>query len=652
MLYWQACRKLYSSDHFPQIINILTDHQQFRERYENWIIDKANWEGFKNLIDLKHILNLTDPDEINKEISNSILHSAKINIPRIKPQHRKKRVPWWNHECNTTIKNKNKLFSTYKRHPTNENLVKFKKARTTARRTINECKKKCWQDFISRINSKTAVTIVWNQIRKILNKKNDNTITGITDSDGKLQYESKDIAEVMAEHYYKISIIHKHLITHTTRSNADFDSQNNEEYNQDITQHELNNVIKEQKRSAAGPDYIHSEMLKNLTEENTRCILYMFNQIWKLHKIPKKWNEATIVPILKSDKDKYEANSYRPISLTCALCKLLEKIIARRMMWTIENKYLLDKHQSGFRKGRSTIDNILRLQQEILDGFTMRQYTVCVFFDIEKAFDHISKESIINTLYEMGFRGNLAKFVIAFLQNRKFKVRVGNALSTERNQISGVPQGSVLSPLLFILALSDLQHLIKYPVNYSIFADDLAIYIRGNNITEIEEKLQKIITELEKWGITKNIHFSTEKTCVINFTKKTPEREIKLKLNNTFIVNKNRTKFLGLIFDNKLSWKPHIENIKLRCTKALNLLKMLHGKSWGSDRSMLLRLYGTNVRSIMDYGSIAYVSASESTLRKLNVIQNNALRICSGAFCTSPVISLHAETNITSLTHR
>ncbi len=646
---WKISDQLFNSDHHPQLIYIRNNRKLRGPRYPNWNIKKADWQKFRSSLSFQNVFNPTDQvEEMNKNFTNTIIHAANSSIPKTRREVTRNPVPWWNQNCEVAIKNKNIALNNFKKHPTFENGKLFKIARAVARRTIIFSKRSSWRTFVSSINTRICSTTIWNQIRKISNKNSFTPITALTNVEGNLETEIGNIAETMADYFYTVT---KEDVT--LASCSSFPEDNEEIYNQPIQMHELRTSIMSMRSSSAGPDQIHIDMIKNLTDNQLKYLLTLYNTIWSTHVIPALWLEAHIIPILKTNKDITEPSSYRPISLTSVLCKILEKILTKRLNWYLEKNECLDPQQNGFRQKRCTIDNLVRLQQEIQDGFTLNQSTLCVFFDLEKAFDRISRAAILDTLQKWKFRGNLPRFIQSFLSNRTFRVRIADQLSTVRLQETGTPQGSVLSPLLFIIALTDIQEVIKKPVQYSLFADDLVIYIRGPTMTTLEEKIQATLHSLTNWSQAKKLKFSSTKTNVINFTKKKRDmRPVILHLAGTKLPTTTEVRFLGLIFDQKLTWRTHIHHLKARCSKALNILKKLYSTSWGSDRLTMLKIYNTMVRSLLDYGSIIYTSASTATLRKLNCIQNTALRLSTGAFRTSPILSLQTESNTLSLDQR
>lgn len=208
---------------------------------------------------------------------------------------------------------------------------------------------------------------------------------------------------------------------------------------------------------------------------------------------------------------------------------------------------------------------------------------------------------------------------------------------------NGTPQGSTISPLLFLLMINDISVKNK-DVALSLFADDSALYKAGNNLDTLIKDIQTSLDEVSKWCERWGFKISVDKSCGIVFTNKTKIKIINpLTLTGSILKMENKVKFLGLIFDKKLNWSEHIDYIIERCNKRLNLMRMLAGSQYGASKRCLLTIYKALIRSVIDYGAIAYDSASRQAKKKLDVLQAKALRISAGAMKATSLCALQNE---------
>ena len=204
--------------------------------------------------------------------------------------------------------------------------------------------------------------------------------------------------------------------------------------------------------------------LKNLHTNALNYLTELFNEIFKSSEFPSKWKTAIVIPILKPKSDQFNPQSYRPISLTSVLGKTFEKIINKRLTWYLESNNIITKYQYGFRKSRSTEHAILDLHSEIKHAFASKSCLHSIFFDLEKAYDRVWRYHICQMLFKYGLRGHLPYILQSFLKNRSLTVRLGGHLSTQRNIENGVPQGSVLSVSLFLIAINEISSQVHFPI--------------------------------------------------------------------------------------------------------------------------------------------------------------------------------------------
>ena len=301
-------------------------------------------------------------------------------------------------------------------------------------------------------------------------------------------------------------------------------------------------------------------------------------------------------------------------------------------MWYLERNKIIENTQSGFRQNRSTTDNLAKLENGINITIDNKKHTIVVFFYLQKAYGIAWRYGVIKKLNSWGVGGNLLMYIKNFLTDRKITVRVGNTYSDTVESAEGIPQGSVLSCTLFMVAIDGIGKELPPGVSSVLYVDDYAIYTSGSMPHMIERRLQVALNGLQRWCNRIGFKFSLSKTVAMHICKKQnyPKLAHNLDLYNRNIKCVDEKKFLGMTIDNRLSWSKHITNVKISCQKKLDILKHLSYKDWGADRKSLLRLYIMLIKPKIDYGCEAYSSACNSTLEKLDPIQNAAIRLGLG----------------------
>ena len=671
-LEWQALNELYGSDHFPLIISINTQSTFQELNHNRWKYHKANWTTYQNIISknidelynqLDNVSNIDkiDINQITNKFTEILLNAANKAIPKTKGKTQKYHTPWWNSECEEVIKNYKKALNKFKKNNTEENKIEFKRLKAIAKRTVKNSKSKSWIEYINTINNQTTTKEVWRKIKSIEGKNKNTHITAIQDQ-GKTILNPREIANTLAETFAKNSSdenLDHDFREYKVKKEEELDNtpvtNNNIQLNAPITIEELMTALFSSKNSSPGPDGIANCLLKNLPTKGINCLLKLFNLIWNNNLFPKMWNQAIIVPIMKPNKDKYNKENYRPIALTSCLCKTIEKIVNKRLRWYLDANKILTKFQSGFRQSCSTNDCLVTLETKICDALNRNNHVLATCLDLEKAYELIWKKRALSILNKHGIDGNAYYFVQNFLSERLIQVRVNNTLSDLVKLENGVPQGSVISVTIFLLCINDIHKAITPPVHFTMFADDVTIYLEGKNIESSSKIMQNTLNNLEKFANTNGFKFSPTKTQTILFeNRKTKNRDEKIKLyiSNRKIELVDNVKILGLIFDSQLTWKTHVKQLKDQCLNRINILKVLSAKSWGTNQKIITNTYKALIQTKIDYGSVAYGSANKSTLDTLNPVLNTAMRIASHAYRTSPSTSLLVETKTHPLSIR
>lgn len=657
---------LNGSDHFPILIEynnyVNTDSCPNKKKF---IFDKAKWDTYQQNLNFtafdQNIIKNPELsiDQIVEHFNSRLVEAAETAIPRTSEKLKKnqKRLHWWTAELTDITIRKKRSFKKYRRTRNDDDKKEYYELQEIQKEKMVEAKKKSWQEFVKSINSFTNAHEVWEKIGKIKGSNRKSKITAIKVNNN-LITDPKIICEKFAEHFHKISsdnaldaesLHNKNLIE---RKTLNLRSQiNDEHFNLPFASDEIKEILNDLTGTSEGEDGIHNYMLKYLNNTGTDILLKIINKIWTEQTFPAQWQSAKIIPIPKPEKDKTLMTNYRGISLISCTAKIMERLVNKRLTYFLETNSLISNNQSGFRRYRSTADNLVTLEHHIKEGFCRKQDTLAVFFDMEKAYDTTWRRVIIDELIERGIEGNMLNYLNNFLTNRKIKIVHKNFTSNPKTLENGIPQGSVLSCALFNIAIDTILTNIDKPVQALLYADDLVIFAT-NRDTElsrnlIQNAINTLVPIIKKIGIK----FSKAKTKAVLFTRKQKKNiyEPDISIENEKIEFVQKYKFLGMQLDKKLNFHEHIDYIKNKTRNSMNILKYLSHSNYGSDREMMLRIHQALIVSQMDYCGFLYENTDKTSLKKLDTTHRTGLRLATGAFVSSPAESLHAEAGVAPL---
>ncbi len=336
--------------------------------------------------------------------------------------------------------------------------------------------------------------------------------------------------------------------------------------------------------------------------------------------------------IHKNNKPKDNFGSYRPISLISCISKLLEKIINNRLVHWTEQNNILPNCQSGFRKNKSCQDHIARFNQYITEGFNNKQYTGCVLFDLEKAFDKASHQGILHKLQKFHLPTSLFNWIQDFLTDRPYLTSWNSINSNTYTTKTGVPQGSCISATLFNIFFSDISLHIPEHIFRALYADDLGILFRSSNLKEITRNLQTAINAISsfchKWGFSINKTKTTYTTFCSAGKRKNYERTYKLDLHvdNSPIPLEPFPTFLGIKLDPKLTYVAHLEHISSKIVARTRLIRKVKNLNLKNQTALCTTIFKSQIQSIIDYAFIPLISSTQKISVKVQTLQNRALR--------------------------
>ncbi len=412
--------------------------------------------------------------------------------------------------------------------------------------------------------------------------------------------------------------------------------------------------IKKLKNTSPGQDTITNGMLKNGTEKLVMCLTKLFNISLCTGYLPASWKSSEILMFPKPDKIHTIPENYRPISLTSVICKLMERLIQDKINRYMSKHKKWNNTQSGFTTGRSTLEHLYRLNNCVENGFRYGKCTLAVMLDVEKAFDKLWLDGIKFKMLAYGIHRSMIKWISGFLTNRKGQVSINGVHSNPFTPMAGVPQGSVLGPLLFKLYVNDIPPGNTLNTSNSQFADDMGYWTCARSVKVCNQRLRRNLFLIEKYCALFRIKINPKKTQVILFSRKRSYKEgdVSLTYNNQKLEVVKEAKFLGITFDNRLNWNKHTEITLSRANKRLNALKILGCKKYGAGKKALLTLYQGSIRPLFEYGFPILKGLHPSKIQKFQVIQNKAIRIAMGVPGYYSTKYIHEYTKIQFLKDR
>lgn len=420
-----------------------------------------------------------------------------------------------------------------------------------------------------------------------------------------------------------------------------------------VTIEELSGALaKCRNRSAPGPDGITYEVLKKVPTQVLSDLATLYTACISHGYFPKQWKEAYGIMLTKPNKDSKRVTNYRPISLLNTMGKLFERIVGRRLQEHLSEQNFFNDWQRAYQSKKEAAEIVYRLGEEVRTARKTGWITAAISLDVEKAFDSVWHNGLRYKLSELGLPGRLLRLLSSFLTDRTIKVRVGHNLSKSVALRAGTPQGSVLSPLLFLIYVNDIPLKTARNCRAGQFADDVNIWASSRNQSMTYAHLQRALKLVEGWCSKWRIKLNVAKTQLITFTTNRGKPKQKLKLFDQEIDEQKELTVLGVTFDKRCSFAQHCRSKAAKAMQRTNLLRAVSGKTWGANTKTLLQLYRQYVRPVMEYGGATTAKACKSAMQVMRRVEHKAMRIALKAPLTSKISALYDTTGLTPLHER
>ncbi len=388
---------------------------------------------------------------------------------------------------------------------------------------------------------------------------------------------------------------------------------------------------------ATGPDKVPAKLLKEVADEIAPALALVFQASLKQHKLPSDWKNALVAPLFKKG-ERYKASNYRPVSLTSICCKSLEHIIHHHIINHLETLGILSDAQHGFRKRRSCETQLNITVDDLARGLNNGKQIDAILLDFSKAFDKVPHQRLRLKLEYYGVRGNTLEWISSFLNGRTQRVLCGGSVSKPADVDSGVPQGSVLGPLLFLAYINDLPDCVASTPR--MFADDCLLYRQIDSISD-SRALQDDLIALEKWESDWLMSFNPDKCEVLRFTRKTKPIITSYFIHGSELNTVPAAKYLGVTLDSKLTFNQHIAATS---KKANSTRAFVTRTTKFCPRKVRDEAYKTFVRPSLEYASTVWSPHTDKNIKKLEAVQRRAAR---------SVMNDHDRTSsVTAMLHR
>ena len=618
-------------------------------------ISKMQWEEWTKHIEDKieeesnHLDSQADPYILWNHLNRIITEATDTYGKKKKCSSHNK--PYWTESLSSLSKTLRAAKKNYIKRNTDPNLQKLKEAKEN----FDEERKIACQNFLintaKQLNS-TQAQQFWKDFNKLFKKKTTQKVDPLLDDNGRLLTENDKIDQSLfsvffeAKHivtgnfddafYHEINEIYDQIICedHNVPA-AHNDPHGVDDINRDITLSELIKAIKTSGKSTDNFNF-HPAMFRHLGNKAMDSLLRLFNICLKNHKWV--WDGAEVIFLRKAGKDSYsKPGSYRPICITSYIGKLLEAITARRIETLLLQTQQTDPTQEGFSAGKNTIRYLSRLHLNILADKEKMLTTLCLFIDFEKAFDSVWKKGLIVKLHKLGIQGNVIKLINNFLFTRKVTLNInGDRGNTRTSSEYGLPQGSVLSPVLFKIFISDFLTEFDNNPNIAVlkFADDASVKISGEDSPTCIQQLNHVLACVHTWSLKwrMKINCDRNKTEIIAFNSAEGNRDLipeTFKLGNKEIHRVTETKVLGLVIDEELTYTSHSHMVLKALYERWATFNKYSNKNWGFSTKVMLHLLKALFISKLSYASHIWIT--QQNTKEINKLWYHILKSTVGA---------------------
>ena len=620
------------TDHLPIFIffdTVSTSHEKVSIKFRNR--SEHNRELFFHKV-FNFDWNLVKNDDLNLYVSDLMHKMNEIfcdSFPLMTKLISKKRLskPWITNEILDLINLKSTSFTLFRRNLISQSFNNSLKNR------INSAVRKAKTDYYSRkFNAfKTNLRRTWEMIRQVLSlSKNRNTVKAILFNNTEV-FDELEISNLFNNFFCNIPL---ELDSNIPVSSIDplryVTEVNSSLFLRPVTAQECSKVIHSLKNSKSHIDALPVDLFKKVSEVFSVVLADLTNKCFTSGMFPDPLKIACVTPVHKKGDTKLMSN-YRPISVVHYLCKIIEKLILKRLNSFLLKFQILHDDQFGFREGKSTSDAIIRLLDYLYDAIDNNEFAIALFIDYQKAFDTVNRTILLRKIEKYGIRGRPLDLIASYLTNRCQYVKIGNSFSSKLPSNIGVPQGSNLSPLLFTLYINDL-HNISPNISTILFADDSTLIFRNRNFNQLIHNCNSEIEIFRQWCIANRLSLNVDKTCALIFTNRNYDQNLVISFGSSPINICTEFTFLGVKIDRNLKFNLHTRYVSNKISKNIGILYKLSNYV---PKPTLRSVYFSLIYPYLNYCNTVWGSTYAVHLYPIIKVQKRAIRI----ICKAPYLA-------------
>lgn len=613
---WKIMEDNVGSDHLPILCEIGTNDRNNLTK----IIKKVNIKKLMDDISTMSFENAIDIESYETMLQETIRNCTQTIQTKIK--HTPK--PWWTSYIEKLWLIKRNKQRIYFKNKTAFTATELKNSIANLKKEIKIQKENTWNAFIEDVNPNNSLKSVYKKIN-IFNpsKKKQASSSNFLDSNEKIN----ELLQIN----YKSNFVYPNFNVSTLRYNND-----------QIDYNEIKKIIKDSKNTAPGINNISNQVLKILNDEQIIKLNTLLQNMWNNQKFPKHWHIIKAVAFVKPGKDPQQLENYRVISLLNVIYKIFNKYLKNKLNEIIDTNQLIPKNSFGFRAGVGTNEFAVNLVKSLEENKQNNYITAVVSIDLQKAFDNVNINKLISIMNDMGFDNKYLYWITQMLSNRCLKLD-SNGKSGEICISEGVPQGDVLSPLLFNLYTAGIHELQNNNIQIIQYADDFTFLIKGEDSTTVNTETNRFLCRLQITLNSLNLNMNASKSKFMCHNFKNNFSPLIIRMSNEVIKEYKDLTILGITIDNKLKFGKHYRELKDKCSKFVNVLKIFNNKKGGAHPKTLLNAYNTLVKSRATFGSVATKNNSLKSIKSLQTVINASLRNVMGFTRSTPITAILGE---------